>query len=276
VLQPLHPVHRCCASALAGIFALGAVAAVGLGACGSVKQDSVADAALTIDAKQLRSCVAPPSITPVESAEPGYGNSCIHGVWTLQAFNGLTMPLAVGHPNNITDVAPVPIMPDPKPLDSTSTFAIHVSGSGQENTGTASAYAQLTASLNTLSITDVGTVDASAYTGIQFQAMLSAGATGARLTVGTLFSDPAGGKCVEGGANGTGCFDNPGAQLAVSGMTWTLYRVEFAGLQPLGFGLSTPRDSIKNAITHIKWDIGIPSTGPTPQWDLWVDDVTFY
>jgi hypothetical protein len=275
VLLLLFPIHRCCAGALAGVLA------IGLGACGSVKQDSPGDAAA--DAKQLRSCVAVPSITPVESAEPGYGNSCIHGVWTLQAFNGTTMP-AVGV-NNIVDVAPTPMASAPmaNPLHD-STFAVHVSGSGQANVPPASTFAQLTASLNTLSITDVGTVDASAYTGIRFDAMLTAGMAGARLTVGTVYTDPAGGMCDPNGhagttdGEGTICFDNPGAQLTVSGMVWTRYEVAFASLHQLGFGRHCPTGAEfpRAAITHLKWDIGIPMSGPTPPWDLWVDNVEFY
>ena len=64
----------------------------------------------------------------------------------------------------------------------------------------------------------------------------------------------------------------------MSGMTWTLYRVEFASLRPLGFGLPSPTggDFPRGAITHLKWDIGIPMSGPTAAWDLWVDDVSFY
>jgi hypothetical protein len=30
------------------------------------------------------------------------------------------------------------------------------------------------------------------------------------------------------------------------------------------------------AITHIRWDIGIPSTGETGPWDLWINELRFY
>jgi len=37
-----------------------------------------------------------------------------------------------------------------------------------------------------------------------------------------------------------------------------------------------PAQFPKNAITLLKWDIGIPMTGPTDPWELTVDDLTFY
>ena len=78
-----------------------------------------------------------------------------------------------------------------------------------------------------------------------------------------------------GGAQG--CFDSPGAQLTAS-TTWTKYQVPFASLVQLGFGNKSPvgSDFPKNKIINFKWDIGIPQTGPTGAWDIWVDDLTFY
>jgi hypothetical protein len=92
-------------------------------------------------------------------------------------------------------VAPVPITIGSNPLDPTSTFAVHVSGSGQANTAGQFSYAQLTAWLNTVSETQIGTVDASQYTGVQFYAIVNTGALGARLTIGNLYTEPSGGMC---------------------------------------------------------------------------------
>jgi hypothetical protein len=264
---------RCCAGAIAA----------SLAGCGSVSSttgsdagpsDSTADAATV----PLRSCAPAPLITNVESAEPSYGSTCVHGVWTLEALNGITMPVAVGQPANRVAVIPEAITAGFNTLDTASRFAIHVSGSGQENPAGASTFAQLNAPLNALSDTDIGTVDASAYTGIQFFAMLTAGSSGARLTVGNLFTDPAGKQCAVGVTDKTGCFDNPGAHLIISGKTWMKYQVPFASLVQIGFGNPSPTgvNFPKQAITHLKWDIGIPPTGATEAWDLWVDDVTFY
>jgi len=262
----------------------GALAA-SLAACGSVSSTAGSDAAVSIDAKvfqdaaPLRSCAPPPLITDVEVAEPGYAGTCIHGAWTLEALNGVTVPVAVGQPDNTTDVVPEAIAASFNTKHVESRFAVHVSGHGQQNTATASAFAQLTASLNSLSKTDIGTVDASAYTGIRFFARLASGPSGARLTVGTLYTDPVGGQCIPGGTNKSGCFDNPGAQLAISGTTWMEYKVAFDTLTQIGFGLPSPTgvNFPKQAITHIKWDIGIPTDDTaTEAWDLWVDDLTFY
>lgn len=265
---------RCCASAIAA----------SLAGCGSVSSttgsdagpaDSPADAANV----PLRSCApAAALITDVESAEPGYGDTCIHGTWTLEALNGITMPVAVGQPANRVAVAPEAIAEGFNTLHSKSRFAVHVSGSGQQNPAGASTFAQLNASLNAVSATDIGTVDASAYTGIQFFAMVNTGPTGARLTVGNLFTDPLGKQCGVGVADKTACFDNPGAHLIISGKDWKQYQVPFASLEQIGFGNPSPTgvNFPKQAITHLKWDIGIPPTGATEAWELWVDDVTFY
>jgi hypothetical protein len=278
-----HAMCWCSAGALAATFT----------ACGSVKDTAAADAAVTPDAVTADATVmadAPPDgfpvlpsckpvvaeISKIENSDPGYGNGCIRGAWTLQAFNGTTTPVTAGQPNNNTLVAPISITGDATRPDMSSTFAVHVSGAGQMNPpNETGAYAQLTASLNQGSDTDIGTVDASDYIGIQFYAKLTTGDAGARLTVGNLFTDPAGGRCVPDGTDNTGCYDNPGAQLVMSA-EWKLYQVPFDSLEQLGYGLPIPKTFPKSAITHIKWDIGIPMMGATPAWDLWVDDLTFY
>jgi hypothetical protein len=122
----------------------------------------------------------------------------------------------------------------------------------------------------------MGTVDASAYTGIQFYAIMSTGASGVRMTVGNLYTDPVGGLCSTA-PGPTGCYDDPGAALAIS-TTWTKYQIPFSSLTQVGFGNPSPLGTNfpKVALTHVRWDLGIPMTGPTPAWELWVDDLTFY
>jgi hypothetical protein len=248
-------------------------------ACGKVVP-SATDAAVTDagmpDAWES-SCVLPvPLITPVESANPGYGNSCLHGSWNLQALNGTTTPPSVEQPGHTALVHPTPIALGFNMIDRTSTFAVHVSGNGQENMNGVFSYAQLAAPLNTISATEVGTVDASAYTGVQFYAIINAPTTGARLRVANLYTDPAGGMCTttDGPA---GCYDHAGAPLAPS-TTWTTYQVPFATLTQVGFGNPSPTGAAfpSNAIINIRWDINVPTTGPTPAWELWIDGVTFY
>jgi hypothetical protein len=250
-----------------------AVLALLLAACGKVVASS--DAGMP-DAWES-SCVVPaPMITPVESAEPGYGNSCLHGSWNLQALNGTTMPPSVEKPGHTALVRPTPIARGFNDLDGMSEFAIHVSGSGQENMGAVFSYAQLAAPLNTISATEVGTVDASAYTGVQFYAIINTAPTGAQLRVANVYTDPAGGMCTK--ADGpAGCYDHPGAPLMPS-TTWKMYQVPFASLSQIGFGNQSPTGAAfpRAAITVVRWDVNIPTTGPTEPWELWIDGVTFY
>jgi hypothetical protein len=251
----------------------------GLTACGDVKsqaQDAAVVRDVAVADAWLSSCVSTQLITTIESNDPAFGNECLHGSWYLQSPNGTTMPPAPGQPNNTAPVIPATITIGTDPLDPASTYAVHVLGSGQQNMGTVFSFAQLTVSLNTLSETQVGNVDASAYTGVQFYGIINTAASGARLTVADLYTDPSGGMCtIASGAKA--CFDNPGAQLTPS-TTWTKYQVPFASLTQLGFGNPSPLgvDFPKRAIVDLKWDIGIPSTGATAPWEIWVDDLTFY
>lgn len=246
-----------------------------LSACGSV-QDQPASDGPPADAWQRSCAPAAPLVTRVESADPFYGDACIHGGWYLEALNGTTVPPTAGLPNRQTPVTPTAIPLGTNPLDPTSTFAIRVSGADQQNTSSEFAYAQLTAWLNTISDTEIGTVDASQLTGVQFYAIINTGTTGARLTVGNLYTHPSGGMCTT--ASGPrGCYDNPGAPLTI-GTTWMKYQVPFASLTQLGFGNPSPvgPDFPKSAILHLKWDVVVPMTGPTAPWELWIDDLTFY
>lgn len=242
-----------------------------LAACGSVRTQA------DPDALPAASCAPPALVTTVETADAGFSNTCIHGQWYLQALNGITMPVAVGQPDNTAPVVPSPITIGSNPLDPSSTFAVHVTGSGQENAGGTFAFAQLTASLNAPSAAQIGSVDVSAYTGIQFYGIMNTGMTGVRLTVANLYTDPLGARCTTTPGQPTSCFDHPGTQLTIS-TTWTKYQIPFASLTQIGFGNPSPVGAMfpKNAITLLKWDIGIPMTGPTAPWELSVDDLTFY
>jgi hypothetical protein len=234
-----------------------------------------ADTALP-DVGGIHGCAPEALITDVQSTDPGYGNGCIRGAWTLEAVTGTTTP-PVGQTDNTVLVSPVAIGMGSNPLAPSSTFAIHVSGSGQHNVPPNFGYAELFASLNHPSDDEIGTVDASMYTGIQFYGKLSFGDAGARLTVANLFTDPVGGMCTPGGTNHNDCYDNPGAAITTS-TDWTLYQVPFASLEQLDYGFLSPiGDKFpKGAITHIRWDIGIPSPGEAAPWELWIDDLRFY
>lgn len=256
---------------------------VALAACGRISFDALppdappgAPSYAPPDAVAV-SCVPTPLITTIETADASFGNACLHGQWFLQAANGTTVPPAPGRSSNTAVVLPVPITIGTDPLDPSSTFAVHVTGSGQENVGTTHSFAQLTVSLDAASGPRIGSVDVTPYTGVQFYAIVNTGRSGARLTVGDLYTDPVGGLCTTTPGQPTSCYDHPGAQLTIT-TTWTKYQVPFASLTQLGFGNPSPVGQVfpKDAITLLKWDIGIPMTGPTAPWELWVDDLTFY
>src|ERR1700759_4285082 len=105
-----------------------------LAACGSVRSQANPDAAITSDAitsdAWVASCAPQALVTTVEAADAGFSNLCIHGQWYLQAANGTTMPIAPGQPNNTAPVVPAAITIGTDPLDPSSTFAVHVTGSG--------------------------------------------------------------------------------------------------------------------------------------------------
>ena len=255
-------IDRCCACVLV----------VALAACGSVREveeDAAADA-------WTSSCQTEQLVTTVQTAAPGYGDRCIHGRWTLEALNGATTPDAPNGPGHSASVTPEPITIGSNPLDPSSTFAVHVSGNGQQNNPPTYSYAQLFAPLNTASESQVGTVDATAFTGVQFYAIIQTGGMTARLSVGDLYTDPSGGMCTTT-PGATTCYDHPTMTLDLS-TTWTKYQVPFVMLTQRGFGNISPLGAAfpKDALVFVRWDVDLPATAPAAAWDLWVDDVTFY
>jgi hypothetical protein len=236
------------------------------GACGAVEAP----------ASWTPSCAPGPQVTDVETGDPAYSTGCIHGTWTLLSPNGVTVPVTAG---KAAAVKPTVLGAGGNPLDMASRFAVHVTGNGQQSTATVTSYAHVTATLNTLSSAQTGTVDASAYQGIQFDAIVNTGPAGAKVNVGTLYSEPQGGMCstASDAPAMTGCYDRPGAQLAVS-TAWTRYQVPFDGLRPTGFGTPSPTGAAfpRAALVVVEWAIVIPATGPAPAWELWIDDLGFY
>lgn len=253
------------------------LAALALAACGNATAEQPADAAP--DA-WLATCAAPATITAVESADHGYGGDCIHGSWQLQSPNGTTVPRTDDAPVHTVFVVPTPIgaTQHPNPLDPTSRFAVHVSGERQHNEpgGIGFSYAQLTASLNTPAATLIGSVDARAYAGLEFDAIIVA-PSGARVSVANKYTDPSGGLCDPHPENPQkSCYDNPNQVLAPSA-DWVHYRVAFKDLKQIGFGLPSPSGDQFPAddLIHVRWDIDIPADGDTPAWELWIDNLRF-
>lgn len=224
------------------------------------------------------SCVAPLPITPVEDATPYYGDACIQGGWFLQKKNGSSTPAS--EPDVSVPVQPTAIAPGSNAMDRTSAFAAHISGSGQSSTATEASYVRFCAWLNVKEPRfgaggTVGTVDASAYTGIQFDAIVNS-PSGAMVSLSNLYTEPSGGKCTTT-PGPAACWDEPAVALAHS-TSWTKYQIPFAALKQGGWGNPSPvgPDFPRNAIARVNWYIVVPQTGPAPSWDLWIDNLAFY
>lgn len=256
-----------------------------LTACGHVEggtpdaqptPDAAADAAIDAAPWQAHCKLTQPLVTSVQSTSPEYGDACLEGRWVLESLNGTTTPVTVGNSGNTAIVAPTPIPAGANGSDATSTFAVHVSGSGQQNTTTEFSYAQLSAVLHKRSSSQVGTVDASAFTGVQFDAIMDTG-LGARLVVSNAYTDPVGGMCSTTSGGATSCYDHPATAIEPS-KAWVRYQVPFSDLVQQGYGNPSPLGASFPAdqIVAIRWHIDIPETGETPAWELWVDNVAFY
>jgi hypothetical protein len=217
-------------------------------------------------------------ITPVEDTSPYYDGACIQGGWFLQKKNGTSVPAS--EPDVSVPVQPIAIAIGSNSVDPTSAFALHIAGSGQANTPTESTYVRFCAWFHVKeprfgASGTVGTIDASAYTGIQFDAIVDS-PSGAMVSLSDLYTEPSGGKCTTAPGSAA-CWDEPAANLARS-TTWTKYQIPFAALRQGGWGNPSPigPDFPKDAIARVNWYITIPQTGPAPAWDLWIDHLTFY
>jgi hypothetical protein len=258
-------------------------ALVSLAACGSVTERPLPDAQPDAqpDAWPM-TCATPPDITAIESSASGYGNACIHGSWQLQSPNGVTVPSTEGAANRTTPVVPtaIGVTQHPNTLDPSSKYAMYVSGVGQKNdpAGVGFSYAQLSAALNTLSSTQIGSVDASRFVGIEFDAIIIA-PSGARVSIANKYTDPSGQLCdPQPERPMKSCFDNPNKVLEPS-TAWTRYQIAFSELTQLGFGLPSPvGDQFpSNEIINVRWDIDIPADNTeAPAWELWIDNLKFY
>jgi len=257
---------------------------VSLVACGSVAALPQPDAVVEVDAAPdawPMSC-ATTDITPIEAAETGFGNACVHGSWQLQSPNGVTVPSTTDSNDHVTQVVPSPIgaTQHPNLLDPSSKYAINVSGVGQKNDpgGIGFSYAQLTATMNTLSATQIGSIDASAFTGVQFDAIIIA-PSGARVSIANKYTDPSGQLCDPQPERPLkSCFDNPNLVLAPS-TEWTRYQIPFKDLTQVGFGLPSPvGDQFpREEIISLRWDIDVPGDNTeTPAWELWIDNLKLY
>jgi hypothetical protein len=218
---------------------------------------------------------AAPLISDMEDGLFYYGNGCPKGGWfldtagagtiTTDTSTAWTMPSGSYSPTTCMDSA-----------NTTSTKCIHVSGSGQKNSGAMmyDAHATLSAALNQPETNMAGSLNASAYTGVQFYGKVTGNVV---LQVSNADTDPHGGKC--SGSAATQCYDHAEKMLPVSS-SWMLYKIAFSDLMQEGFGNKTASPFPKSAIYSIVFKIPVPDfsamPNAAPAWDLWVDDLSFY
>jgi hypothetical protein len=217
----------------------------------------------------------------MEDGHAYYSSDGCPGSWFLSEDTTTGMGTLTAGTANMP-VTPVAVSDNPG-----STMAIHVGGSGQANvvSGTTTTYAfvSLAASLDADQAHNAGaagSVNANSYTGIKFQMKLSSGpagaTTGVHLQISDADTDPAGGRC--SGSAATQCSDH--AYMALTpNAAWTQVMVPFSSLtMQEGFGNKTGLGSSfpKSAIYQILWKVMIPTTGATPAWDIWIDNLSFY
>ncbi|HEX2876358.1 MAG TPA: carbohydrate binding domain-containing protein [Polyangiaceae bacterium] len=119
-------------------------------------------------------------------------------------------------------------------------------------------------------LTKVKPYDGSAYCGIGFWGK-SAAATTVRFRVPDIDTHQNGGVCVDGGTNGTACYDHFGASLSFS-TAWKAFSLKFTDLAQVGTGYHPADGKLKaDKLFAVEW--ALPGTGNT--YEIWIDDVHF-
>jgi len=119
-------------------------------------------------------------------------------------------------------------------------------------------------------LTKVKPYDGSAYCGIGFWGKAAA-ATTVRFRVPDIDTHQNGGVCVDGGTNGTACFDHFGASLSFSA-AWKSFSLKFTDLAQVGTGYHPADGKLKvDKLFAVEW--ALPGTGNT--YEIWIDDVHF-
>ncbi|MEI9953501.1 MAG: hypothetical protein WDO74_32105 [Pseudomonadota bacterium] len=151
-----------------------------------------------------------------------------------------------------------------------SKYAVHMTGHGFQE------WSVVSASFGWASV-DGGPeqqlpYDAHTRVGLTFWARIGdTSSASVRLNVPDAYSSGDGGICDKTATSGdTQCYDHFGVTLAGLDVTWKQYRVPFAGLSQLMFGL--PRASLDTTrIYSVDFLFPLGSV-----YDFWVDDVSFY
>ncbi len=119
-------------------------------------------------------------------------------------------------------------------------------------------------------LTKVKPYDASAYCGIGFYGKAAA-ATTVRFRVPDIDTHQNGGVCVDGGSNGTACYDHFGASLSFTA-AWKPFSLKFTDLVQVGSGYHPADGKLKtDKLFAVEW--ALPGTGNT--YEIWIDDVHF-
>ena len=119
-------------------------------------------------------------------------------------------------------------------------------------------------------LTKVKPYDGSAYCGIGFYGKAAA-ATTVRFRVPDIDTHQNGGVCVDGGTNGTACYDHFGASLSFSA-AWKPFSIKFTDLAQVGTGYHPADGKLKtDKLFAVEW--ALPGTGNT--YEIWIDDVHF-
>jgi hypothetical protein len=119
-------------------------------------------------------------------------------------------------------------------------------------------------------LTKVKPYDGSAYCGIGFYGKAAA-ATTVRFRVPDIDTHQNGGVCVDGGTNGTACYDHFGASLPFTA-AWKPFSLKFTDLAQVGTGYHPADGKLKtDKLFAVEW--ALPGTGNT--YEIWIDDVHF-
>jgi hypothetical protein len=119
-------------------------------------------------------------------------------------------------------------------------------------------------------LTKVKPYDGSAYCGIGFHGKAAA-ATTVRFRVPDIDTHQNGGVCVDGGTNGTACYDHFGASLPFTA-AWKAFSLKFTDLAQVGTGYHPADGKLKtDQLFAVEW--ALPGTGNT--YEIWIDDVHF-
>jgi hypothetical protein len=201
-------------------------------------------------------CESPDLIADFESDD---GRLCLPGSGTLVAYGDGTG--TVSPP--IGDLASFDASDD---CDRGSAYALHVLVGGAEKYGFG------------IALGFPQNIDAVAegYTGVRFKAKAGkAKKIAVKVALPTTLDASFGGSCEPiVGPPEKLCNDHPAASVVVAAGGWLEYEVALSSLKQEGWGVSAPLDY--TAMVQLHFVFPGPGSGGSADYDVWIDDVTFY